>query len=198
MRIRGIYGLFLMVVFIGGCIEDNDLNRTIFVRDKYHPELPQYSEWGYNTFGAFINDDVFISGNDNWNPSSVSFNDTSMIFSFQGEKIVNKTDTTEMTLIFSIPGNPQLDSPYLLGLNNAAIDLSEIPAHVLIVSGQTTYPVLVNTGVLYIRRVQNLVVDNAHEEIILSGTFEFGGIMDGNPVNVTLGRFDVGIANFNY
>jgi hypothetical protein len=197
MRIRGVYGLFLLVALLGGCIEDNDLNRTIFVRDKNHPDLPQYSEWGYNTFGAYINGDVFISGDDNWNPSGVSFNDTSMILSFQGEKIVNKADTSDMSLIFSIPGDPQHDSQYLHGLDNMAIDLAEIPAQVLIGYGQATYPVVVNEGVLYIRRVQNLVVDNAHEETILSGTFSFEGIMAGQPVNVTLGRFDVGIANYN-
>ena len=41
--------------------EDYSLSQTIFIEDSYYPGLPIYSEWGYNTFGAYIDRKPFIS-----------------------------------------------------------------------------------------------------------------------------------------
>jgi hypothetical protein len=64
-------------------------------------------------------------------------------------------------------------------------------------SDKSLHPVSVNSGELHFIRVQKLFVDNNPQETILSGTFKFQGIMDGTPVSVTLGRFDVGV-NYYY
>jgi hypothetical protein len=184
--------LFLLAVF-AGCVPEDDLYRTIFIRDKLHPDLPEYSEWGYNTFGAYVNDDVFISINDYWNPASLSPGDTAMTLSFHGQKIRKGKDSTDMILYFVIRRNSPRDSQYLLALNNAVIDLKSPSGQVMILSDSTMFPIIVNNGELHFTRVQNLFVDNTRTETILSGTFEFEGIMNGNPVSVTLGRFDVGV-----
>ena len=99
-------------------MDDADLHRTIFIRDKNYPDLPQYSEWGYNTFGAYINDEVFVSGDYYWDPASVSPAETSMILSFHGEKRSKEKDTTDMIMNFSIPRNSPRYGQYLLSLND--------------------------------------------------------------------------------
>ena len=40
---------------------DFELSKTVFVEDVDYPGLPIYSEWGYNTFGAYIDRSVFTS-----------------------------------------------------------------------------------------------------------------------------------------
>ena len=172
------------------------MHRTIFIRDKQYRDLPEYSEWGYNTFGAFINDDVFVSVNDYWDPASLSPGDTAMTLSFHGQKRTKDKDTTDMVLYFIIRRNSSRDSQYLLGLNDTVIDLKTSSNHVMILSDSTMYPVTINNGELHFTRVQNLLVDNSPKETILSGTFEFQGLMNGNPVSVTQGRFDVGVSYY--
>lgn len=190
--------LFLLALF-AGCVDDSDLHRTIFVRDKLNPDLPKYSEWGYNTFGAYVNDEVFVSVNDYWDPATLSPVDTAMTLSFHGQKISKDRDSTDMILYFIIHRNSPRDSQYLLSLNDAVIDLKTFSGKVIIGSDSTMYPVTVNNGELHFIRVQNLFVDNNPEETILSGTFQFEGIMNENPISVTLGRFDVGVNYyFNY
>jgi hypothetical protein len=196
MKISNVTGFLLISVLIGSCADDADLHRTIFIRDKNHPDLPQYSEWGYNTFGAYINDEVFVSGDYYWDPASVSLSENSMVISFHGEKRSSEKDTTDMILSFSIPRNSQGNGQYLLALNDSVIDLKASSVQVLIISDMTTYPVVIQSGELFFQRVQNLVVDNKPQETILSGTFQFQGTMDGTPVSVSLGRFDVGVPNY--
>jgi hypothetical protein len=194
MKTFNLSGFLFLVVLLPGCIEDSDLQRTIFIRDKQHRDLPQYSEWGYNTFGAYLNDEVFVSGDIYWNPASLSTSDTSMTLSFHGEKRTREKDTTDMILSFEIPRHAPQEGQYLLSLNGEIFDLKNPSTRVLISSETAIFPVTVNSGELHFIRVQNLLVDNNPEETILSGTFEFQGVMDGKPVSVTLGRFDVGVA----
>jgi hypothetical protein len=196
MKISNLTGFLLLSILIGGCVDDSDLHRTIFIRDKAHPDLPQYSEWGYNTFGAYINDEVFVSGDYFWDPATISTTETSMMLSFHGEKRSKEKDTTDMTLTFSLPRNSPVNGQYLLALNNTLLELDDPLVQVSIVSDAIDYPVVIQSGNLYFKRVQNLLVDNNPQEIILSGTFEFQGTMDGNPVSATLGRFDVGVPNY--
>jgi hypothetical protein len=193
MKTKKVIGFFLLLALSGRCVIEDDLHRTIFIRDKQYRDLPEYSEWGYNTFGAFMNDDVFVSGENYWYPATISANDTAMTLSFLGEKRSKEKDTTEMTLSFVIPRNSPHDDRYLLDLNDEVFDLKNISVQVHIMPDTTIHPVTIQSGEIHFIRVQNLLVDNNPEETILSGTFEFQGILDGNPLSVTLGRFDVGV-----
>jgi hypothetical protein len=196
MKIKYIIGFLLFSSIMASCDDDSDLHKTFFVRDKIYRDLPQYSEWGYNTFGAYINDEVFISGNTFMDPAILSANDQTMLLSFYGEKISKEKDTTDLMMSFSIPRNAPHDGQYLMALNDTVIDLHNYV--VQISSGSTGTLIFVNTGELHFIRVQNLMVDNHPEETILSGTFEFEGLMNEIPVSVAHGRFDLGIVNINY
>lgn len=195
MKLSNINGLLLLLSLFGGCVGDSDLHTTFFIRDKQYPDLPQYSEWGYNTFGAYINNDVFVSGDYSWDPATIMAGDT-MILSFYGEIRSKLKDTTEMTLSFIFPRNSPRDDQYLLTLEDSVIDLTTSSHMVLIQSGPAKNTVTVSTGELHFTRVQNLLVDNNPVETILSGTFELQGIMNENPVSITLGRFDVGVSYY--
>jgi hypothetical protein len=197
MKINYVIRFLLFSAIMASCGDDGDLHRTIFIRDKDYRDLPQYSEWGYNTFGAYINDEVFISGT-RWDPALLSTDNQTMILSFYGEKISSEKDTTNLMLSFSIPRNSPHDGQYLMALNDTVIDLTNPSTRILIYSDTYTYPIDVSSGELHFRRVQNLLVDNNPEETILSGTFEFEGLMNGNPVSVTHGRFDVGVSSNYY
>jgi hypothetical protein len=196
MKTGNITGFFLLLALLGGCIGDSELERTIFVRDKQHPELPQYSEWGYNTFGAYINDDVFVSGDSYWDTDMTSASDTTALLTLHGEKRTKHKDSTDMIMYILIPLSAPNDDQYLLSLDDITIDLKTSPSQILITSGSSTYPVTVTSGDIHFTRVQNLYVDNNRKETIISGTFEFQGVMDGNPVSVTLGRFDLGVGQY--
>jgi hypothetical protein len=196
MKIINAVWFLLFVAIFGGCVGDPDLQRPIFIRDKKYPDLPQYSEWGYNTFGAYINDDVFVSGDYLWEPASVMQGDTAMILSFHGEKRSKGKDTTDMIMYFNINRSSSRYVEFLLSLNDSVIDLGTSSNQVQIMSDTTLYPVTINNGELHFKRVQNLIVDMQPMETIFSGTFEFQGIMNGNPVSVTLGRFDVGVGYY--
>jgi hypothetical protein len=196
MKISNVIGFLLLSVLIGSCVDDADLHKTIFIRDVSNPDLPMYSEWGYNTFGAYINDEVFVSGDILWDPGRISSSETSMILSFHGEKRSKEKDTTDMTLTFSFPRNSPVNGQYLLALNNTWIELDDPLVHVSIISDAIDYPVAIQSGFINFRRVQNLVVDNQPKEIILSGEFAFEGTMNGNPVSVRNGRFDIGVPNY--
>jgi hypothetical protein len=191
MKTSHLTGLCILLAFFAGCVGDDDLHRTFFIRDKLHPDLPEYSEWGYNTFGAYVNEEAFISIADYWDPASLYADDTTMTLSFHGLKISKGKDSTDMILYFIIRRNSQMDSQYLLSLNDEIIDL-KASGRVMILSSQL-YPVATNKGEIHFTRVQNLFVDGNSKETILSGTFEFNGIMNGQAVTVTLGRFDVGV-----
>jgi hypothetical protein len=46
--------LSLNLLFSCQKMSDYELSGTFFIEDPYYPGLPIYSEWGYNTFGAYI------------------------------------------------------------------------------------------------------------------------------------------------
>ncbi|MBN2165234.1 MAG: hypothetical protein JW717_03055 [Marinilabiliaceae bacterium] len=56
--------VFISILFLlASCTSDYELEESIFVADSEFPELPEYSEWGYNTFGAFYDRKHFVSNN---------------------------------------------------------------------------------------------------------------------------------------
>ena len=61
-----VYVAILFLIITASCekLEDFSLSGTIFIEDPYYPGLPIYSEWGYNTFGAYIDRKPFISTSD--------------------------------------------------------------------------------------------------------------------------------------
>jgi hypothetical protein len=190
----------LFFAILGGlfaCSNETELKKSIFLPDRNFPELPEYSEWGYNTFGAYYDRQIFIS-NEIEVPLKVIQEDNKTSFVFTGQKglgsYINGPPFT-MTLILS-GFNPQTYAD-LIALDNTMIDLTD-PNKVSIASRPAADTVEILNGKFHIIRAQYLLVDQNPEEVILSGVFEFQAIIQGTPVTISNGRFDVGVGQYNF
>jgi hypothetical protein len=184
--------IVIFMLLISCNIGDPDLNRSIFIRDKQYRDLPQYSEWGYNTFGAYIDEDVFVSGLI-YEAASLYRTDTLIRFELPGEKHIQRSDTIDMMMTFLFTWHHPADPDFLVALNDSVIDLSAPTCRVLITTHSQESALTVSTGNIHFKKIRKLFIDNESKETIVSGTFEFSGMIDGSPVHVTLGRFDEGV-----
>lgn len=185
--------LFLLFTALGllSC-ENTELEKSVFISDIDYPELPKYSEWGYNTFGAYIDREVFVSNNTKIPFKIINTNNITS-FIFHGEK-----EYREMLLIFKLSGyNPQ-SSGDLIILNDTIINLKSPDIQIEIIEDGKTKECILLNGYFHIKRSQNLIVDGKQTEIILSGIFEFQALLNGIPTTMSDGRFDVGIAKDNF
>ena len=53
--------LRLIAAFLTSCKKENELKKSVFIYDPENIDLPEYSEWGYNTFGAYYDREIFVS-----------------------------------------------------------------------------------------------------------------------------------------
>jgi len=185
------------------------MDRTIFIHDELDAQLPAYTEWGYNAFGAKVNRLYFLSSNSIM-PCKTLYKDGMLRFSLSGlynSSYVGGVQHTEMTLTFCFPLEQIRQYSDLLTLNNKDIELSSPETLVILnkieYSGQTRYEttdtLTVVGGDLIFRRAQLLNIDNEPNRAILSGTFDFR-YLDGDyfPAHFSDGRFDMGINNDNF
>ena len=86
----------------------------------------------------------------------------------------------------------------LVVFNDSIIDLTQPSCKVSITDDNYDYEVDIIEGKLYIKRVQILQVDKQEVEAIVSGYFDLKTKLDGSPVTISDGRFDVGIGRENF
>ncbi len=191
--------LSMIVLFFGGCAKDNSLQQSVFISDPENPQLPIYSEWGYNTFGAFYDRSVFVSNNSAV-PSKVIVSKDTLSFELFGQLngAGNYYSTQNMTIDFQLKGFSLTQYTDLTKLNDSALDLTNPLYQVLISIDGSTVPATILNGSLFFKRTQNLQVDDVPIEVILSGYFNFQAIINNNPVTISNGRFDVGIGPDNF
>jgi hypothetical protein len=186
--------LSVIVLSLNSCQKDNDLSRSVYVSDPENPDLPAYSEWGYNTFGAYYDRAAFISSSSEV-PVKVVVNDSATSFVFAGYKGYG---SSKMAMTFEISGLLPNSYRDLILLNDTVFNLLKPTIHVSISEGLTTVPVTILEGQLNFKRAQNLFVDKVQKEVILSGYFNFKAIINNVPVTISDGRFDVGVENDNF
>ncbi len=195
--------LFILVIFLlvfAGCKKENELKKSVFINDPELTDLPAYSEWGYNTFGAYYDREVFVS-NDQEVPAKVVVSNNTMSFILTGQK--GGTDGgsgyyPEMTMTFTL--TDFLPSQYsdLTVFNDTTLDLKNPLYQVAISVDNVNYAVSILSGELIFKRAQNLTVDKKPVEVILSGYFDFKALINDTPVTISDGRFDVGISPDNF
>jgi hypothetical protein len=195
------YALIISFValLVAGCHKENELKKSVYIYDSEIHELPTYSEWGYNTFGAFYDRQVFRSS-DVYVPSKVFSSDTAMQLILGGEIWNGEYGSvySQMSLTFILKGFAPLTYQDLVALDDSLIDLKDPLCTVEMTSALIEKPVRILSGTLYFKRVQNLSVDKQHIEAILSGYFEFQALVNDKPVTVSEGRFDLGIGSDNF
>ncbi len=188
----------LLFMLLADCSKENELKKSVFIPDSESPELPAYSEWGYNTFGAFYDREIFVS-TDAQVPSKVFSSDTAMQLILEGERRYDYyTYYSEMSLTFTLEGFTPEQFGDLVALNDTIIDLDDPRCRVQLFEYSIEIPVKILSGSLYFKRVQNLSVDKRPVEAILSGYFEFQAVIRDEPITVSEGRFDLGIGSDNF
>lgn len=200
MKKQPITNLLVIFIIFAGCSKETELKKSIFIPDEDYPELPAYTEWGYNTFGAYYDRKLFIY-NDNTVPVKFINTGGKTTFTLNGEKSAagySSYDYSSMSMIFHLYNFSPESYTDLLTLNDTLINLTDTLCKVSILIDTSNYETDILDGTIYFKRAQNLLVDKKQIEVILSGTFEFQAIIDGEPVSVTLGRFDAGIGPDNF
>jgi hypothetical protein len=179
------------------CSKDYDLQKSIFIPDKSFPDLPAYSEWGYNTFGAYFDRDLFIY-NDYDVPVKVINTEGKTSFILRGQKGNSNYYAENMSVSFDLYGFNPSSYQELVLLDDSVIDLTSPLCKVIITIDTIKTETQILNGNLTFKRIQNLMVDKQNAEVIVSGTFEFQTFYKGEPVSLTNGRFDVGVGNDNF
>ncbi len=194
MKIKYLFILFIIITF--SCKKDKNLRDSIFIDDIESPGLPIYSEWGYNTFGAYYDRELFIS-NDQYVPLKVIVTNDTMTFNFVGQKGSNNSGyNSQMSMKFYFTNF--LPSTYedLLQFNDSTINLTSNKISINI-NGSYVNTNLLN-GFIKFDKAQLLYVDTKKTEIILSGHFEFQILINNEPIAISDGRFDVGVNQSNF
>ena len=192
MKKQSVIFLLVLFLFSGGCSQDYPLHKSVFINDKNDWHLPEYSEWGYNTFGAYMDRKVFISDESD-QPGKIIINKDSFNLLLSG-----RIETKSISLKFTIIGYSPADYSGLISLNNTSVDLTGHTCIVTFNDSNSSQRLNVYEGSLFFKRVQNLYVDKVLNESILSGTFNFKTIIKGEPVTFSYGRFDLGIGTDNF
>ncbi len=197
---RDLFFLVLISALLNSCMKDTELKKSVFLYDPENVELPAYSEWGYNTFGAYYDREIFVS-NDEFVPAKILVSDTAFSFILDGQNSTNGyyySNDPEMLISFIISGFTPEHFDDLALLNDSVIDLSLPACHVFVSLDTLKYEADILNGELNFKRAQILIVDNQQVETILSGYFDFKAIIKNKPVTVSEGRFDVGIGAHNF
>lgn len=150
--------------------------------------------------GAFYDRAPFIS-NDFQTPAKVVVSDSSASFIFDGQLGGSKDyypGYVEMSVIFTTDGFLPERYENLILLNDTTIDLENPGWQVMINKEGGQYEADILEGFIEFKKAQRLLVDKEQKEVILSGRFGFRAVVEDEPVNVSNGRFDLGVGERNF
>lgn len=176
------------VLFTVSCAQDEfDLNQSVFIEDETHPGLPIYSEWGYNTFGMYIDRSPFVSYNYEI-PAKIIVNPDTFNLYLNGEY-----NGASASLHIAMIGYAPNDYSKLISLNDSTVNLKSDRCIVKLRKMNNEETLQILEGNITFKKVQNLYIDNEFAKTILSGTINFKTFINKQPVAISYGRFDVGI-----
>ena len=193
-KLRFLYLFIFIPLIVSSCSkgEDFSLSGTVFIEDPYYPGLPIYSEWGYNTFGAYIDRKPFISTSEDL-PVKIIVNPDTLNLILRGRMGEQNVD-----LKFSLKGYSPATNFDLTELDTTTINLKEGGNFVTLKIGNEIKVLKLIEGELKINRVQRLFVDEEPMRTIISGYFNFKTFLNNEPVAISYGRFDLGIGYENF
>jgi len=167
------------------------LQKSVFIEDVENPGLPVYSEWGYNTFGTYIDRVPFTSSEDQL-PVKIIVNSDTLNIILKG--VINNVNAV---LKMSFKGYPIADYQDLKALNDSVLDMKN-NCNVVLTRNNIAEKLNIIEGKFYIKRTQDLYVDMEYTKSIISGVFNFKTFFSGEPVAISNGRFDLGIGYDNF
>jgi len=187
--------LAIASITLYSCSKEYELQQSIFIEDPNSPGLPMYTEWGYNTFGAYY--DRLVMTNGDAVPMKVVSRDTGTTISFYGY-INEDLETKDVQFDFMFPDWHPNEYTKLIILNDTTFSLLDPNCSVSMIINDEIQNTEILNGELNFKRAQNLFVDNYPEEVILSGFFHFQITIDSIPVSIDDGRFDMGVGTRNF
>ena len=187
-----IYAILAVFLITNSCYQD-EMDRTIFIADTVDSNLPAYTEWGYNSFGALYERKYFLAS-EKIIPCKIIYEKGRMNFNLTG-KIDRDID---MALKFTFPAPRMNHYKDLLVLNNTTINLLDDNCSVKIETNSKEDNITLISGNLIFKRAQLLTIDGDVNRVILSGVFELRFLKEGSPETISNGRFDFGINNDFY
>lgn len=192
--LKTLISALAILLLASSCSKTDDvfLSQSIFIEDPYAPGLPIYSEWGYNTFGAYIDRIPFVSNSSDL-PLKVIVNSDTLKLIFKGTM---GYETVELD--FQFKGYAPANYTELIELDNTLFDLMDESCMVVLKTEDSARLLNLIEGEFHIQRAQRLFVDETLNRTILSGTFRFKTFLDGEPVAITNGRFDAGVGYENF
>lgn len=185
----------LLATFAIGCSRSSELSDSINISDNEYPDLPAYSEFGYNTFGANYDRSVFIYSS-KITPLKVIQTDSTLTFLFQGANGTYSGDYISYSFI--IPETNVKTYQDLLAYDDTVIDLANDSIVVEMISDGNNQVIDIIDGEIHFKRSQKVFVDDIEEQVILSGYFNFNYIVNNIPSKMTDGRFDLGVNETNF
>src|SRR5687768_15627779 len=132
-----IVSLLTLLLLLQGCGREPELQKSVFIEDPAFPGLPQYSEWGYNTFGAYYNRQVFISNNFD-TPAQVIYFDNKSSLIFAGRVGPDMYNNVEIKLTINLPNFHPGSYQDLIALDQKVYDLTQPEFEILIDTGTET------------------------------------------------------------
>lgn len=191
------YSFIAIMLLLTSCAV-SEMEETIFIPDATDRNLPAYTEWGYNSFGALYERNYFLAANDIV-PCKITVQRGIMTFSLSGRVAASNSSWSKrenMTLNFSFPVSGLIrDYRDLLVLHQQTIDLTYSSCEVKMIKDSRTEDIVLLSGDLTFQRVQLLRINEQENRVILSGMFDLTFLRNGLPEALSRGRFDLGIVN---
>lgn len=194
------YIIILAAVLAMTACSKSDFKQTQYIDDPNYPGLPIYSEMGYNTFGAYIDEKVFsVSSYGSYRPFYLVADRECLTMTLCGNY-----EGTDLNMVFTLP----IDTTYhledyhsLLALDGKTFTIDTIPTSCIVTMEGLYAPLIASiySGYIKFEKVQQLFVDKTDTEVIVSGKFQFRAFTPlGLRFDVTGGRFDFGVDNANF
>ena len=194
------YIIFAMAFLALTACSKSDFKETQYIDDPDYPGLPIYSEMGYNTFGAYINELAFnVSQYGSIRPFYLVADRESLTMTLYGWR-----EGTNFNMVFTLP----IDSTYhledyhsLLALEGKTFAIDTTPTSCN-VRFEGFYPPEIESiysGHISFDKVRQVVVDKENTEVVVAGKFQFRAFTpEGVRIDVVGGRFDLGVDNTNF
>ena len=186
------------VILYSSCQSEPQMDGTVFIPDEENPQLPAYTEWGYNSFGAVYDTRTYFVVSNNIVPCKIRYKDGFLHFSLNGVLQTGNSyyygaEKEPLSIIFSYPEENITQYTDLLAFNDKKINLADESCEVKIIRGENERILEIVNGFLHFKRVQLLYIDDVPNRVVLSGVFEMLFLENEFPATISDGRFDIGI-----
>ncbi|MDR1860619.1 MAG: hypothetical protein LBR06_06850 [Bacteroidales bacterium] len=213
------YLIISLLCAFAACSKTDEIDRTIFVPDTSDSNLPAYSEWGYNSFGAKYDRRSYFLASNSYVPCKIIYKDDSLRVSFIGELNGDKAtltfafalsspvaDISDLVVLRPATDGPDGNEYSISGAAGKGCTINMVKETVTYPSGYNSQPLTSVENINFIdgsitfKRIQKLRVDERDERVILSGTFEAKRLnsSSGFPEALTDGRFDIGMSENDF